>query len=141
MSWIGSFVTLVGRVLLSAIFILSGLNKIVGFSHTTEYMAAHGVPMPALWLLPAILLELAGGVSLLVGYYTRLGAVLLLVFLVPVTLVMHDFWTIEDAAARRIDMIMFMKNVAIAGGLLYVVRFGAERFSIDATRQPRPGRV
>ena len=136
MSWIGSLVSLLGRVLLSLIFLFSAIGKVFDFSGTTKYMTAHGVPTPALFLIVAILLELAGGLSLLVGYWARLGVVLLLLFLLPVTLVMHDFWTIEDAAQWRIGMIMFMKNLGIAGGLLYVLRFGAEWPSFDAAARP-----
>ena len=72
------------------------------------------------------------------GFYSRVGAVFLVLFLVPVTFYMHNFWTIDEAKERTEQMINFMKNVAIAGGIMLVLAFGAGPWSIDARRQTAP---
>ncbi len=121
---------LVSRVLLSSIFLLSGTKKIFAFSATQGYMAQHGMRMTALFLLLAILLELGGGLSVLLGYFPRLGALALVVFLVPVTAVFHrDF---ENPA----QLIQFAKNAAILGGLFAILSAGGGEFSV---RRGTPG--
>lgn len=118
-------VALVGRVLLSLIFVLSGLNKVNHFFATQQTMAEHGMPMTALFLLGAIFVEVVGGLSVLVGYRARIGATALALFMVPTTLIFHtDF-------ANQIQMIMFMKNLSITGGLLMVVAHGSGAVSLD----------
>ncbi len=83
-------------------------------------------------------LEIIGGLSVLLGFYTRFGALALLLFLVPVTLIMHNFWAIEDAAAAQEQMINFMKNVSITGAVLFILAVGPGPISIDNARQPKP---
>jgi putative oxidoreductase len=109
-----------GRVLLSLIFILSALGKLADLGGTAAFMRAAG--MPAVWLfLPgAILLELGGGLAILTGYGARLGVPALIVFLIPATLIFHPFWQ-ASGMERTGQMINFMKNVAIIGGLLIVL--------------------
>lgn len=123
-------VLLLGRVLLSLIFVMSGFGKIFSFSSTTGYMQAQGMPLAWFFLIGAIVFELAGGLSVMVGCWTRLGAALLLIFLVPATLIFHAFWTLPEAE-QQVQMIMFMKNLSIFGGLLIVLASGPGRFSID----------
>jgi putative oxidoreductase len=119
-------VTIVARVLMSHIFILSGLSKIGGYAATQGYMAHMGVPG---FLLPLVILtELGGGLLLLVGFQARIVAFLLAGFSVVAALVFHhDF-------ANQMQMINFMKNLAMAGGLLMVTLNGAGAPSIDASR-------
>jgi putative oxidoreductase len=121
-------VPLVGRVLLAAIFVLSGFSKIAAPEGTQAYIASAGLPAPLLAYLVAVLVEVGGGVLLIVGYRTRLVALALAVFTVLAALVFHH------ALGDQNQFIHFMKNVAIAGGLLQVVAFGAGRFSLDARR-------
>ena len=119
-----NFIPLIGRTLLSLIFINSAIGKIFGFAGTAQYMASHGMPMPSVLLVGAIVLELVGGLSVLLGYRAKTGAVMLLIFLIPATLIFHN------DLADRVQMIMFMKNLAIMGGLLMVVSFGSGPLSL-----------
>jgi putative oxidoreductase len=121
----------IGRLLLSLIFLMSGANKIIDWSGTQEFMAAKGMSLIPLFLLAAILFEIVGGLSVLAGFKARLGALLLIAFLVPVTWVFHGFWRYEDPQ-RTMEMIQLMKNLAILGGLFTVLAHGAGPVSFDA---------
>lgn len=125
------FVWLGGRVLLSLIFLLSGTMKVMNWSKSADQMASKGMAMVPFFLLAAIVIELGGGLSLLLGCKARCGALALAFFLVPVTLIFHDFWAYEGQAMEH-QMQHFLKNVTIMGGLLIVVAVGAGRFSVDA---------
>lgn len=136
-------VPLAGRFLLSFIFIFSGYGKITGFAGTAAYMASKGMPMVPLFLVGAILVEFVGGILLLVGYRTRLVAALFFLFLIPTTLIFHNFWAADPASAQS-QLINFMKNMAIMGGMLYVMAFGAGAYSLDNRTQvlePAPSRA
>ena len=124
---------LLGRCLLGLIFILSGSGKIAGFTATAGYMASKGLPLPEILLIPTILIELGGGLLLVLGYQTRWAALALFLFLIPVTLLFHDFWAAAPDQVRN-QMIHFEKNLAIMGGMLYVVFMGAGCYSLDAYR-------
>lgn len=124
---------LAGRILLSLMFIISGWGKITGFAGTAGYMASKGMPFAQLLLLGAIVVELGGGLMLLVGWKARLAALAIFLFIIPATLVFHDFWA-ADAAQAQNQMIHFMKNLTIMGGMLYVMAFGAGPFSLDARK-------
>ncbi len=120
------WILLIARILLSAIFLKSGLDKISDYAGTQQYMAAAGIPFPALLLPPTILVELLGGLSLLLGYKARIGAIVLFLFLIPTTLIFHtDF-------SQRIQTIQFMKNLAIMGGLLMLYGTEPGGISLDA---------
>lgn len=127
-----SFSMFVGRVLLSAIFILSGVGKLLDFHGTAAFMASKGMTMVPLFLYAAALIQLLGGLSLLLGFKTRVGAALLLLFLVPTTAIFHDFWNYIDPMEQKLQMIMFMKNLAIAGGLFYALGSGSGNCAVDA---------
>jgi putative oxidoreductase len=118
-------VSAVGRILLATIFLLSGLHKIADPVGTQQYMSAMGMPATGFFLVGAIVLELAGALSLILGYWTRVGATLLIVFMIPATLIFHTNF------ADRIQFIMFLKNVAMTGGLLYVLAYGPGPLSLD----------
>lgn len=124
---------LVGRVLLSPIFIMSGLQKIGGWEQTAGYMASKHMPLVPLFLAAAIVLELCGGLSVLLGYRARLGAAALIVFLVPTTLIFHNFWA-YTGQEQQMQMINFMKNMAILGGLFVVMGLGSGDLSLDKRR-------
>ena len=118
--------TLVGRILLAHIFLLSGISKISGYEATAGWMDAMGVPGI---LLPLVIaLEIGGGLALIVGWQTRLAATALAGFSVVTALIFHA------NLADQMQMIMFMKNFAIAGGLFYITAFGAGTLSLDAHR-------
>lgn len=125
MEWLKSFGMLIGRILLILIFLDSGIGKIGNFEGTAKYMAQFGMPSINFFLIGAILLELVGSVTILIGFFTRFGALLLLIFLVPTTLIFHTNF------ADRIQMIMFMKNVSMFGGCLILLSVGPGRLSLD----------
>ena len=124
------YAPLVGRILMSLIFLISGTFKILGFSGTAAFMASKGMPAASLLLVAALLTELAGGLSLLLGFKARWGALLLFLFLIPTTLIFHNFWAVPAAAAQT-EMGNFIKNLGLMGGLLMVVAFGPGAFSVD----------
>jgi len=125
-------VALLGRILFALIFVMSGLNH---FSkQTIAYAASQGVPLASLAVPLSGILALAGGLSILLGYHAKLGAWLIALFLVPVTLMMHQFWATPDPMMAQIQMIMFMKNFSMLGAALLISRFGAGPFSLDARR-------
>ena len=127
-------VALPGRVAICAIFLTSALaNKIPHFSQVVEVMRAKAIPFPRLALIVAIAILLLGSVSVIVGFKARWGAFLLLAFLFAATFYFHDFWNIEGEGAR-VQQIMFMKNVSIAGTMLLIIAAGAGPWSLDACR-------
>ena len=118
-------VPFVGRILVAAIFILSGLGKIGAPAATQGYIAAMGLPAPLLAYIGAIVVELGGGLLLLAGYRTKLVAAALAVFSIVTAFIFHH------ALADQNQMIHFLKNFAMAGGLLQFVAYGAGRISVD----------
>jgi len=121
---------LAGRILLALIFIMAGWNKIGGFEQTAGYMASKGMPMANILLALTIIIELGAGLMVLLGMYARWGAAALFGFTLLATIIFHNFWAIADAQQAYIQSLMFMKNLAIMGGLLYVVAYGSGAFSI-----------
>lgn len=130
--------TLVGRVFLGGLFLLSALNKLLDPAGTRQYMAAMGmVSATDLFYAGAILLEMGGALSLMFGWWTRAGAAALILFLVPATVIFHrtSMSFVLDAAVQDQQFHM-MKNLAIMGGLLYVLAQGAGSLSLDGGRRP-----
>jgi putative oxidoreductase len=126
-------VPLLGRILVSVVFILGGVGKIMGFSMEEGMVAAKHLPMPAVALGIALVIELIGGLAILLGVFTRWTAWILFLYLIPTTFLFHNFWALEGM--DRIDnMIHFEKNLAIMGGLLFLATFGAGGLSIDSSR-------
>jgi putative oxidoreductase len=119
---------LIGRILIAVIFIFSGLGKVATPDATIGYVTAVGVPAPLLGYIAATVLELAGGVLLVVGYQTRLIALLLAAYSIITALIFHH------AFGDQNQMFHFLKNVAMAGGLIQVVAFGAGAYSFDNRR-------
>ncbi len=114
---------LLGRILLGLIFVLSGVFKIPGWEGTLGFMAAKGMPFAPLFLAGAIVLEIGGGLALIVGFQARLAAAALAAFSVVAALIFHNFWTLTGFEQQG-EMVHFLKNLSIAGGLLMVVAFG-----------------
>ena len=129
-----NFGPLVGRLLIAAIFIVSGYGKIGGFEGTAAQIAAKGMPLPELAAAGAIAVELVGGILVIIGWHARLAATALFLFMIPTTLLFHNFWAFE-AAQQAGQRIHFMKNLAIMGGILYVMVFGAGPLSVDDRRR------
>lgn len=126
---------LLGRILLGLIFVLAGFAKISGFEGTAGYIATKGLPLPQLVAALAIVVELGGGLALMAGFYTRQTTVVLAVFTLLAGFIFHDFWAVADAE-RMAQQTSFLKNLAIAGGMLVVAAFGPGAFSLDARRRP-----
>jgi len=125
MEWLKAFGSLIGRILLVLIFLNSGIGKIGNFEGTAQYMAKFGMPYTSFFLFGAIVFELVGSLSVIFGYFTRFGALLILIFLIPTTLIFHTNFS------DRIQMIMFMKNLSMFGGCLLLISVGAGRLSLD----------
>ncbi|MFM6962107.1 MAG: DoxX family protein [Polynucleobacter victoriensis] len=131
MNQISNPLALVGRLLMAVIFIMAGISKISGFSGTAGYIASVGLPMPEALTAATIVLEVVGGLALVVGYRLRLFAVLLAGFTLLAGLFFHNFWAMPPEV-QHIQQIMFMKNLSIAGGLLIIAAFGGGAWSLDA---------
>jgi len=108
-----------GRLALGAIFLLSGLGKLADLSGTASHMRAAHMPAVPIFLAGAIALEILGGLSVITGFKARWGAAALILFLVPATVIFHGFWSFQGME-RQMQMINFLKNVSIGGGLLYL---------------------
>ncbi len=125
-----NLVALAGRILLAAIFVISGFGKISGFDGVAGYIASKGLPMPQVLAAITVAIELGGGLLLLIGLKARWVALLFVVFLVIITPIFHNFWS-ADAAQAMDQQIHFMKNVSILGGFLLLYAFGPGRYSVD----------
>ena len=121
-----AYVTLVGRVLIGLIFVMSGINKIADPQGTQQYMTAMGITTATTFLYAgAVFLEVAGGLSLLLGVWAKWGATALILFMIPTTLIFHTNFVDQN------QTIHFLKNLAMMGGLLYVAIYGSGRLSVD----------
>ncbi len=121
---------LIGRFFLSLIFFFEAYDSIVFSRQTKETMTAYGLTWNQDLLLYATIFALVIGATLvLIGYYANLGAVLLLLYWVPVTFIVFSFWN-DPVEVRRLQSIMFMKNIAIVGGLLMLMVNGARKYSV-----------
>ena len=126
-----SAVRLVGRILVSVVFLFSGLSKVMAFSMMTGMAASKHMPLPALMIAGAAAVELLGGLAILTGFQAKLASWVLFLYLIPTTILFHNFWTLQGM--DRIDaQSHFLKNVAIMGGLLSLAAFGSGAYSIDS---------
>ena len=126
--------SLLGRVLIAVLFVPSGFGKLLAFTGTAGYIASRGLPLPTLGAVIAVACELGLGLLVLFGYKTRISALLLAIFTVATGVFFHNYWA-ADAAHVMAQQINFYKNVAIAGGLLSFVAFGAGGWSLDGARR------
>ena len=122
---------LVGRVFFSLIFILAGLNHFT--KQMIAFAASQGVPVASIAVPLSGVIAVLGGLSILLGYRAKIGAWLIVLFLIGVT-PLHNFWAVKDPMMAQIQMIMFMKNVSMLGGALLISQFGAGPLSFDARR-------
>ena len=123
--------SLAARVLLALLFVPAGFSKIAGFAGTAGYIASVGLPLPEVGAVIAIVVELGFGLALIAGFQTRIVALVMAVFTVATALFFHKYWAVAPEAVM-VNQIMFMKNIAIAGGLLALVAFGPGALSVDA---------
>lgn len=121
---------LVGRILIALIFVMSGAAKISGFDGTVGYIASKGLPFASLGAIAAIVVELGGGMLLIAGWKARWAAAAMLLFTVAAAFIFHNFWAVPADQAQN-QMIHFMKNISMAGGLLFVIIHGSGPLSIE----------
>lgn len=123
-----SLAALAGRILIALIFLLSGIDKFVHYSGTLGYMTKAGLPFPQVLLVVSGVVEIACALAIIVGWKTRLAALGLVIWMIPVTLIFHN------PAGGQEAMVHFMKNVAITGGILMLAAFGPGAFSLGRSR-------
>lgn len=134
-------VLLIGRLLMAALFLPSGISKALGFSGFAASLATKGLPYPEAWAAAAIAIEILGPIALILGFLPRWTAVILIAFVVMASATTHRYWEFADAAARRAQEVNFYKNVGIIAGLLFYFVSGsgawsfARRKSVEV-RQP-----
>jgi len=121
---------LLGRIILAVMFVVSGFGKLTGFDGTVGYIASKGLPMPQVLAAIAILIELGGGLAIVIGWKTRWAALAFIVFLLVITPIFHNYWAVphEQMMGQQIN---FMKNLSILGGMLLLLGFGPGRYSVD----------
>ena len=122
-----------GRILLAAIFLIAGIRKLMGVAGATGYLTKLGFPVPEVMVWVAIVIEIGGGLLLILGWQTRRVAWLLILFVAIATAMAHRFWEF-DAAQYANQMNHFLKNAAIIGGMLYIAAFGPGSISVDGRR-------
>ena len=114
---------LIARIFISLIFLLSGINKIGNYEGTIEWMESIGIP--GIFLIPAIILEIIAPILIIVGYKVKISATLLSIFCIATAIIFHNDFS------NQMQFISFMKNIALAGGFLFIVVNGAKDFSLD----------
>ncbi|AGG34557.1 DoxX family protein [beta proteobacterium CB] len=128
-----SALNLIGRLLIVALFLPAGLGKISGFEGTLGYFASLGIPAPVFALVATIVIEVLGSIALIVGFQTRIVAVIMALFTLVAAATGHAFWA-APADAAFIAQLLFFKNIAVMGGLLVLASAGAGGFSIDGRK-------
>ena len=124
---------LLGRIAIAALFLLAGINKLIGMEGATGYFASLGLPAVAILIWVVIAIEILGGIALILGYHTRFVAIALAIFTVLASIVGHAFWAAPVDAAF-ITQLLFFKNIAVTGGLLVLASSGAGSISIDGRK-------
>jgi putative oxidoreductase len=126
-------VFVVARVLLALMFVLAGISKFAGLEGTAGYIASKGLPLPMVLAVATAALEVLGGLALIVGFQARWAALALAGFTLLASILFHNFWSMP-ADQAFVQQLMFMKNLAVAGGLLLIFAAGAGPASLDARR-------
>lgn len=129
------YIPLAGRILFSLMFIMSGMGHLTKSAGMAQYAGAMGVPAPTLAVIITGIMLLLGGLSVILGYKVKVGTILLVVFLIPTTFMMHAFWGIEDPMQSQMQMGMFMKNLSMMGGALLLYHFGTGPLSLEEQAQ------
>ena len=118
-----NILNLIGRILISSVFLISGFNKINQYDGTIEWMESFGVP--GILIIPAILLEIIGSLMIIIGYKTRVIATLFSIFCITLAIIFHNDFS------DQMQFISFMKNIALSGGFLFLVVNGAKGYCLD----------
>lgn len=126
-------IVLLGRILFAFIFVMAGPNHFS--SQSIAYAASKGVPLASIAVPLSGIIALLGGLSIVLGYRAKIGAWLIVLFLVAVTPMMHKFWAASDPMLHQIQMAMFMKNVAMLGGAILISQLGSGSWSLDGLRK------
>lgn len=122
---------LIGRILLSAIFLINGFGQVFRWNGVAVFSQTNSLlPLPIFIITTAIFFQILGGLLILVGYKTRIGAILLIIFIIPATLYFHHFWDLDDIS-QLMQIQLFFKNVALIGGLFGIIANGPGAWSID----------
>lgn len=124
---------LLGRLLMAWMFLPAGIGKLTGFAGTVAYSASVGLPMPEVGSAIALVVEVVGGLALIVGFGTRWAALALAFFTLVASFFFHNYWALP-VEQQMIPSLLFMKNMAIVGGLLTLAAWGAGAWSLDAKR-------
>lgn len=115
-----AYLVLLGRILFSALFLMSGMGHLTQSESMGEYAGSKGVPAPRLMVILTGIVIILGGLSILLGVYVNIGALLLVLFLIPAAFYMHDFWNIEDPQESQNQQVHFMKNLSMTGAALLI---------------------
>ncbi len=124
------YIVLIGRIFYSLIFLMTIMSHFS--ADAVNYAESKGVPAPFILVPLSGVLAFAGALSIILGYKAKWGAWLIVIFLIPVTFTMHDFWNVSDKAQAQIQMAMFMKNISMLGGAFLITYFGSGPLSIDS---------
>lgn len=124
---------LIGRILIAALFVPAGLQKLTGFAGTVGYAASVGMPLPQVGVAVALVVEIVGGLAFLLGWGTRWMALVLGFFTLVASFFFHNFWSVPPEAAMM-QQLLFWKNIAVVGGLLGFAAHGAGDWSVDARK-------
>jgi|FaiFalDrversion2_1042247.scaffolds.fasta_scaffold10927_2 putative oxidoreductase len=114
---------LIGRIVLAVFFLFSAIGHFTRVQMMSGYARSKGVPLAPVAVVATGVQLAAGGVMLLLGWYVWVGSLILIAFLVPVALIMHNFWAVKDPQMRMVEMVQFLKNLAIAAALLVVLAY------------------
>jgi putative oxidoreductase len=131
MSYLENTCLLVGRLLMGLYFILPGIGKVADFAGTSAYMASHDVPMIPFLLVLTIIIQLAAGTAIVVGFRGKWAALLLALLTIAISVYMHNFWAVTIEADKAHETQNFFKNMGIVAGLLMVSALGTGNFSLD----------
>lgn len=126
------YLVLLGRVFYAMIFIMASFGHFSG--EIIQHAASEGVPFPSFLVPLSGIMSLLGGLSILIGYKAKLGAWLIILFMLPTTLIMHQFWGIEDPMTANLQRVMFLKNLALIGSAMLIAYFGSGPLSADKSR-------
>ena len=129
-------ILLAGRIALGAIFVKSGIQKLLALGAFAASLAGRGIPQSSMWAVIGATVECVGGILIVTGYKTRYASVLTILFVIVATAIAHRFWEFADAA-RRTQESQFFKNLSIIGGLLVLFVAGSGRFGVDALLRRR----
>jgi len=124
------YLELLGRILFSIIFLMTIRNHFS--APAVEYAISKGVPLAGILVPLSGAIAFFGALSIILGYKTRMGASLIIIFLLPVTFMMHDFWNMTDPMMRMTQRVMFLKNISMLGAAFIILYFGAGPVSLDS---------